>query len=217
MNRTIIDVPLPFARYTSVSWRPDWRGQPAATGTDGSEQVVFNAFPRWVGSQPMILLPEMIGHWRALVSRGRGRVNAYRMRMTDPALLPHLRGPALAEFEAWQAGLYTEPRPQVPTVATATAGATTITVDERLAPRPIAVGAILSYDDWPFLVEARSGSGIATVLTVALLRTDIPEGGQIDLIARGVFVATSDAMGWPEYGVDRVAYPQLDLQEWITR
>lgn len=222
MIRQIVDVPLPFARLVGVDWRPDWRGQPPAQGTDGSEQVVFNAFPRWRGAPEMVLRPEMIGQWRALVARARGRVNAYRMRMIDP-VVSGIRPPRLHDagvnqgFRAWEAGMYIEPRPQVTLVSAVPAGASAIVVDERPAPHPVRVGQILSHDDWPFLVEGRSGAGSAVTLQVAMLRKPIPAGASIDLIARGIFLATSDAMGFPAYGRDRVARPQLDLVEWITR
>lgn len=215
MNREIIDVPLPFATMLNIGWTVDWGGQSAGTGTDGSEQIVLNRFPRWIGSGDMVILPEMLGHWRAIIASGQGRVNAYRLRMIDPGLWERpIRG---RNFRAWRDGVYVEPRPQVPAVAAASAGSTTITVDERLAEQPIPVGAILSFEDWPFLVRARSGSGAETVLTVTMQRRAIPEGGQIDLIARGVFAASSEAMGWPLYGSGYVAQPKLEVQEWITR
>ncbi|GGE26588.1 hypothetical protein SAMN05421774_11256 [Gemmobacter megaterium] len=218
MIRDIIDIPLPFLRALTVDWRPDWRGQPPATGTDGSDQVVYNAFPRWVGAPQLVLPPEMVGAWRALVLRGQGRVNAYRVRMVDPVVSPVWSGAGWREvWSAWQSGLYVEPRPQMPCAAPAAAGATSIVVDESALSRPITVGSFLSYQDWPFAVTGRSGSGAATTLQVELLRVAIPAGAQIDVIARGVFLASGDAMGLPAYGLDRVARPQLDLVEWITR
>lgn len=215
MNRDIIDVPLPFATVLNVNWKPDWRGQSAGGDNGGGDQIVYNAFPRWTGSPSIVLRPEMIGPWRAIISRGRGRVNAYRIRMIDPVVNP--QPGSSADWQALQSGLYVEPRPQVPTTAAVLPGAASIAVDERTAKRPIPVGAILSYDDRPFLVEGRTGSGADTVLHVAMQRAAIPAGGQIDLIARGIFIASSDAMGWPEYDLSHVSRPQLDLIEWITR
>lgn len=218
MIRQAIDVPLIFARVLNVDWRPDWRGSPAAQGTDGSEQVVLNRLPRYVGSPSLVLPPDMIGHWRAIILQGEGRVNAYRMRMIDPAVFPVANGGGWrSDWRAYQAGLYQEPRPQVTVVTAASAGASSITVDETDAPRPIPVGAHLSHNDWPFAVTGRSGSGAAVVLQLKMLRRAIPAGAKIDLIARGLFLATSDAMGFPDYGLDRVARPQLELVEWITR
>lgn len=216
MIRQIVDVPLPFARVVDIRWRVDWRGQPPSEGTDGNEQVVYNRLPRFVGAPTMVLPPEMIGEWRALISRGQGRINAYRMRMIDPVVSPQ-QYPGEDPWRAYQAGVYAEPRPQIPVRAAVSAGATSIAVDESGAWRPVRIGAILSYDDLPFVVEGRTGSGDTTVLSVSMLRTAIPASGQIDLIARGLFLATSDSMGWPEYGLDWVARPQLDLIEWITR
>lgn len=215
MNREIIDVPLLLSRAMTMDWRPDWRGQPSAVGLDGSEQVVYNRFPRFIGSPQIAVRPEALGHWRALILRGEGRVNAYRFRM--PTFKTRGAVSWRDDWRAYEAGLYVEPRPQILCPAGATAGATSIVVDETSAPRPIPVGCYLSHDDWPFAVVGRSGSGAATTLEVKMLRRAIPPGGQIDLVARGLFLATSDAMGFPEYGVERVARPQLELQEWITR
>ncbi|WP_104492057.1 hypothetical protein [Paracoccus denitrificans] len=218
MNRDIIDVPLIFNRALNVDWRPDWRGQPPAEGTDGSEQVVYNRMPRFVGAPSLVFPPAMIGAWRALILRGEGRVNAYRMRMVDPAVFD-LGGADdwSRQWRAYQGGMWVEPRPQITCPAGAAAGATSIVVDERAAPRPIPVGSYLSHNDWPFAVVGRSGSGTATTLQVKMLRRAIPPGAAIDLLARGLFIGGSDAMGLPEYGLDRVARPQLDLMEWINR
>lgn len=218
MNRNIIDVPLIFARQLNVNWRPDWRGSPSAQGLDGSEQFVINRFPRWVGSPEVVMVPDMIGAWRSFVLQAEGRVNAYRIRMIDPAVMAlDMSDGWRKDWTAYRSGLYREPRPQVSCVASVVAGAATITIDERRAPRPIAVGAILSHNDWPFAVTGRTGAGAAVTLSVKMLRKPIPAGAQIDMIARGIFLAGSDAMGFPDYGLDRVARPQLDLQEWITR
>jgi len=218
VNRTIIDIPRLFCRGFVRNWRPDWRGQPPAVGTDGSEQIVYNRFPRFVGTLQPHIRPEMIAAWRAIILQGEGRVNAYRVRMIDPAGSPPVAGGDWrSDLRAYLAGIYVEPRPQIICPAGATAGATSIVVDERLAPRPVKVGAFLSHDDWPFAVTARSGSGEVTTLSVKMLRRPIPAGAAIDLFARGIFIATSDAMGFPEYGLSRSARPQLDLQEWITR
>lgn len=218
MNRAIIDVPPIFNRFLNVDWRPDWRGQPPAEGTDGSEQVVYNRMPRFVGSPTLVFPPEMIGAWRALIMRGEGRVNAYRIRMTDPAVFDLLQADRWnRDWRAWQAGLWQETRLQITCPNGAAAGAASIVVDERPAPRPIPIGCFLSHSDWPFAVTGRSGSGATTTLQVKLLRKPIPAGASIDLLARGLFLGTSDAMGLPSYDLDRVARPQLDLMEWITR
>lgn len=212
----IIDVPLLFSRVAEVNWRIDWRGQGAVQGLNGSDQIINNAFPRWVGSMPLILPPQMIPAWRAIVGRGAGRANVYRVRLLDPIGFESASQGWRADWEDYRLGLYVERRPQV-TCTGAAAGATTITVDERSIAEPVRVGSIMSHDDWPFLVLGRSGAGAATVLSVTALRRAIPAGAFIDCIARGLFRATDDASGWPSYGINRVASPTLDLAEWITR
>lgn len=102
-------------------------------------------------------------------------------------------------------------------VSAVSAGSTTITVDETGAREPVRVGAYLSYDDWPFVVVGRSGGGNAAVLSVKMLRTPIPAGKPIDLLATGLFLAKTDTMGAPGYGVDRIATIDLDFIEWLHR
>lgn len=217
MERHIVDVPRLFMLGRRFNWRVDWRGQAPLEATDGSEQVVFNRFPMFVGSPEMTMPTEMIGAWRALVLQAQGRVGAYRMRMVDPVSTLEPAGDWRRDWRAYQAGFYVEPRPQVECPAGAAAGATSIIVDETTAPRPIRVGAFLSYDDWPFAVVSRSGSGANVTLGVQMLRKAIPAGGQIDLFARGVFIVRSDEMGFPEYELNGGATTKFDLREWITR
>jgi len=213
----IVDVPLLFMRMTTVPWRIDWRGQGELSGLDGSAQFIYNAMPRFVGSVTPVLPPKMVLAWRAIIARGQGRANAYRVRMLDPLAGQSRAASWSMDWRAYHAGIYVEPRPQAICIGGASAGATEITIDETTLRMPVRVGSYLSYGDWPMVVTGRSGAGAAVVLTVDLLRTDIPDGAAIDCIARGLFRASDDASGWPVYGVDRVATPTLDLVEWITR
>lgn len=213
----IVDVPLLFMRMTTVPWRIDWRGQGELSGLDGAAQFIYNSMPRFVGSVTPVLPPQMVLAWRAIIARGQGRANAYRMRMLDPLSGQSRAASWSMDWRAYHAGIYVEPRPQALCVGGASAGATEITIDERSLRMPVRVGSYLSYGDWPMVVTGRSGSGAAVVLSVDLLRTDIPDGAAIDCIARGLFRASDDAGGWPVYGADRVATPTLDLVEWITR
>lgn len=219
MRQTII-IPRFLMRATACQWRIDWRGQGAVSGLDGSDQIIYNAFPRWVGTAQVSLRGDMGRVWRALIARGQGRVNCYSVPMVDP-IARQLDAPAdfwRASLEDYLAGRYVEPRPTITCAADAAAGAETITVDERAAARPVRVGSILSAADWPFVVTGRSGSGAATVLEVEMpLRRAIAAGAQIDLAPRGLFVATDDAMGWPSFAGSTSQAPTLDLAEWITR
>jgi hypothetical protein len=214
MQRQIIDVPLPLMRVTTCDWQIDWRSQSAGDGLDG-EQIVFSRQPRFVGSPSLVVLPEAILEWRAIITRAQGRRNALRVRMVDPLALNIDGGGNV--WRAYQTGQYVEPRPQVVAVGASAAGASSIVVDERAAPHPVRVGSYLSFNDWPFAVTSRSGSGAAVTLGVSRLVTAIPNGSGIDLRARGLFTLTEDGSGHPDYGTTRVAMPQLSLQEWITR
>lgn len=216
MQREIIDVPLPLMRVTACDWMIDWRNQSAGDGIDG-EQIVMSRFPRYVGAPAVLLRPEVILAWRAIMTRAQGRRNALRVRMVDPLSARFASGSALSDIEALRLDQYIEPRPQILAVGASAAGAATIVIDERLATQPVSVGAFLSYDDWPFTVTSRSGTGAAVTLGVSRLVTAIPDGAAIDLRARGLFTLVDDAAGNPSYGLSRIATPQISLQEWITR
>ncbi|MBT9387017.1 hypothetical protein KM176_24465 [Pseudooceanicola sp. CBS1P-1] len=217
MSRAIIDLPRFLLRASLVDWDIDWRGQSAGGDTAGGEQVVYNAFPRWVGSPRIILPGPMIGVWRAIRAQAEGRVNAYRVPMVDPVSLRPQARDWRADLQAWQRGIYRPHRPVVTCTTAVAAGATTITVNEALAGQPVRVGAFLSYDDWPFVVTGRAGAGAAVTLSVKMLRTAIPAGAAIDLAASGVFLGTSDTMGNPAYDTSGVASVDLDFREWIGR
>lgn len=217
MNREIIDFPLPMLRLTSVLWDIDWGSQSVGQDTGGGDQAVLNRFPRFKASLGLRFERDGIGYWRALRSQLRGKQNAFRIRMADPVTMDSVGAVIDGDWLAWKNGLYIEPRPTVRCVAAVLAGATTILVDETAALAPVQVGAHLSYADWPFLVEGRSGSGAAVTLQVALLRSAIPTNGAIDLIPRGLFLADDPMQGAPGYGRTLRSAPEMALTEWITR
>lgn len=202
---------------TAVQWDIDWGGQSAGTDTGGGDQLVVSSFPRFTAELGLRFEREAMGHWRALRARLQGRQNALRVRMIDPVTMVDLHASIHTDLTAWLAGIYTEPRPQVPSVFNATAGATTLTIDETSAAAPVQVGAHLSYQDWPFIVLGRSGQGASTVLEVAMLRRAIPAGGLIDLIPRGVFLMSDPTQSAVGYARQQRMASSLTLTEWITR
>uniref|UniRef100_A4WTE1 Uncharacterized protein n=1 Tax=Cereibacter sphaeroides (strain ATCC 17025 / ATH 2.4.3) TaxID=349102 RepID=A4WTE1_CERS5 len=218
MNRTIIDVPRIFMRQSVHDWRVDWRGQSAGDGVDGNgEQIVYNRLPRFVSASVIEIPRDLRGHWRALMMRGEGRRHAYRMRMVDPVSygMPG-SGRLRDDVAAYLAGHHVEARPRVPCVGAVSAGATSMVVDETGLASPIRVGAYMSHNDWPFVVVGRSGSGSAVTLTVKMVRRAIPDGALIDVLARGIFLASDDAMGLPAFSRGSFEVP-LSLIEWIGR
>lgn len=217
MTRSIIDMPLPLLRLTAVSWDIDWGGQGGGADLSGGDQVVISRFPRFVAEIGLRYERAAVGHWRALRAQLQGRSNALRIRMVDPATMDSVGFAIDGDLNAYLSGHYIEPRPQVPCVGGALAGATSITIDERLAIAPVQVGAHLSYGDWPFLVTDRSGSGAAVTLQVEMLRVAIPANGQIDLIPRGIFLANDPMQGAAAYGRQQRIAPQMQFSEWITR
>lgn len=213
----IIDLPRVFVRATAVDWAIDWRGQSAGSDVGGGNQIVSAGFPKFVGSLSLVLPRDMVLPFRAILTKLRGRANALRVPMIDP-LAGYTSSWAWHQaFLAWQNGSYVDPRPTITVVSSASAGAATIMVDETDQPRPVPVGAILSYGDWPFTVVGRSGSGASVTLTVERLAVAIPSGASVDLLARGLFRVTEETAGQPIYDMARVARPSFSLQEWITR
>lgn len=79
-----ITVPLSLMVDTAVSWDIDWRGQSSGETNSGSRQIVYNAFPRWVGRPKLALVGEQIAQWRAIRARAQGRRSVYRVPMIDP-------------------------------------------------------------------------------------------------------------------------------------
>lgn len=216
--RDIIDLPRALMRAVSCDWDIEWRGQDAGEGVDGSEQIISNAPARWIGSPTLALHGDLIGQFRALRARARGRVNAWRLPMIDTVISGRMVGLAGRALASWQNGYLPEVRPVVFAVNAAAAGAEQIVIDERQLAHPIKVGAILSQDDWPFMVVDRSGAGAAVTLQIEMpLRRGFAAGAAIDLFARGIFIAAGDGIGNPVYGLDRVARPDLSFVEWIAR
>lgn len=215
--RQIIDMPLPLQRLTAVNWDIDWGGQGAGADTGGGDQLVLSTFPRFTAELGLRFERDAMGHWRALRARLKGRQNALRVRMIDPITMGDLHAAIHTDLTAWLAGVYDEPRPQVPCVTAATAGATILAIDETLAAAPVQVGAHLSYQDWPFMVLGRSGHGASTVLEVSMLRCAIPAGALIDMIPRGVFLMTDPSQGAVGYGRQQRMTSSISMTEWITR
>lgn len=215
--RQIIDVPRVFMQVSKVDWDIDWGGQSAGGDLGGGDQVVVNAFPRFVGAPSFRFSRAALGHWRALRGTVQGRVNSWRLRLIDPVSY-EVASPSLnADWAAFLAGTYVEPRPRVAAVGATLAGATAIVVDETAVADPVRVGAYLSYLDWPFLVTGRSGSGAAVTLQVQMLRVAIPDGALIDLYARGVFLSSDAMAGNPAYGRNMRTSFDMAFSEWITR
>lgn len=215
--RSIIDMPLPLQRLTSVQWDIDWGGQSAGADMGGGDQLVMSAFPRFVAELGLRFERDALGHWRALRAQLQGRQNALRVRMIDPVTMAYLQPGIHTDLSAWLDGMYDEPRPQVPCRIAASAGAVTLAIDETFIAAPVQVGAHLSYQDWPFLVLGRSGEGSTTVLQVTMLRRAIPVNGQIDLIPRGVFTMADPSQGVVGYARQQRMSTSLTLTEWITR
>lgn len=226
MNRQTVNVPYAMMQAAERNFYIDWRGQPEAERAGGGTQIVFNAFPRWMADLSFTFSRDASGFWRSLQWQAQGRVGMYRLFMVDPMLFtaPDMP-PKVDDLDnafgvqpyAGPAWTFTDP-PQVTAEAAAVAGASSIqvTVDDiALLPK---VGQIISADDWPMgVTSVTANGGTSYTLGVALQRATISIGDPINLVATGIFEATSDTAGAAGYGVPRVTSPALTFREVLNR
>ncbi|WP_299558729.1 hypothetical protein [uncultured Sulfitobacter sp.] len=211
-------------RVTKVNWWIDWRGQSAGSGNDSTEQIVYNRFPRWIGSPEVLLRGDAILQWRAHMMAARGRVGLFRVPMMDalsyaPSLHGHNPdGLPFSTGKRFNTGKGFGYAPYATNLTAAVAGATSLEINDDNAPRPVRQGVYISFNDWPYVVTSVSQDGGTKVITVETpLRENIPAEAMIDLDAKGIFIADTDTMGNPEYGKDLKANPTASFVEWINR
>lgn len=214
---TALDAPGGF-RITDISWDIDWRAQSAGTATSGRRGILLGKLPRWVGTLRFVTWEERLAAWNAMRWAGRGPLAVYRVRMIDGVTsgAPDSVAAGFADGSSFSDGAGFAAPAAVPVVGDVVAGATEIVVDETGAPRPIAVGQILSFDDWPFAVTWREPVAGGVRLGVEMpVRRPMSDGDLLRLEGTGLFELVDPAKGAAEYGVDRVARPVLQLQEWL--
>ncbi len=211
----IIDIPEQMMRLTMIDWDIDWRSMSSGSDVAGGEQIGFGRFPRFTGKLDMLLMNREITYWRGLRAKLRGRANLARVIMFDPIS----REDFVPVNNFNPDTLVTMPvtRPMLKLLTAVLPGDTTLLVDERLTRQPVAIGAFLSYNDWPMIVTGRTGSGASVTLTVEMLRVAIPANADIDLKARGIFRFDSDMTGATSYGTANMSSPSVQLTEWVTR
>ncbi|MDJ0631051.1 MAG: hypothetical protein QNJ44_22525 [Rhodobacter sp.] len=228
-KREIITVPWSLFGMTEVDWDIDFREQGALENIAGGTQVVYSAFPRWIGSPSLVLNRAEILAWRAHRWHAGGLRGVFRIFMKDPAAV-NLRAIAGADAyiepgvpfstgAVFATGEGLQYSPTVETVGAAAKGATEMVIDPATAEFPIVPGMIVSHDDWPIGITSVTTEGSYQRLTFRPegLRGAIPDQGRISLLPTGLFEASTAGMGNPAYGLDRVSRPRLQLREWINR
>lgn len=204
MQRPIVTIPNELLRTLNCDWDIDWRGQGVGSANGGNTQVIYNRFPRWVGTPRLLLYGAELAEWRAIRAQAQGYVGIYRLPMIDPI---GFNDPAL---------LISAFVPVATANLAANAGATTITVNADVAPNP---GQIMSANDWPFVVTTVSDlSGGVYELGVQMpLREAIAVDDEINMQGVGRFEAIEENMGNPAYTASRVATISLAFREVLAR
>lgn len=226
MQRDIITIPHGLIKPTSLDWDIDWRGQSAGDSTAGVTQVIYNAFPRWVGSPTILLTRAAIPQWRAIRLSLQGRRNVLRVRMCDIAFGRAQAGLTKEELASglsfssgvkFSTGKGVFADPFCVATADAAAGDTQITVDcssHGVAPVP---GQIMSADDWPFAVTAVTSEGgdVYTLDVTMPLRAAVAAGDLVMMTGYGRFELTDESSGRAAYDYTRVATTTISLIEVI--
>lgn len=218
MERPIVTVPADYLHELNISWDIDWRGQSVGDTTAGNSQVVFNAFPRWVGQPEIMLVRSQITRWRSIRAQAQGMLGIYRIAMNDPLGFDDpLLGTSInySTGQTHSTGQGFAYDPFVTAAADAAAGATVVRVT---GDRPN-VGQIMSHDYWPFQVTYVDDLGSDTYdLGIQMpLRAAIASGDLIQSRGVGLFEVTEGNPGNPVYGVNRVSTVQLNFREVLSR
>lgn len=227
MAREILTVPRSLVESSRINWTIDPRMQDAGPTTNGINQTVVSAFPRWVGTPRLRLHRAAILHWRAIVAMCRGRERVIRLPMIDPLGLNWralagayaAQGIPFSEGQYFSSGLGFAYQPFGLAVGAQALGATRITVDYAPTGQPVQMGQRLSHDDWPFeVVAVISETGTQQVLQVEPPLRSAPADGDFVLFeAHGLFELVDPSTAAPAYARDHRATPEVALREVVTR
>ncbi|PXW78207.1 hypothetical protein BZA02_11110 [Ruegeria sp. P4] len=220
MKRPIVTVPHELLRFVEVDWDIDWRGQSNGDTTGGNSAVVFNKFPRWIGSPSLFLDADAMAMWRTVRAQAQGRLGIYKLTMIDPVGFDGDRSQQPLGFAGgglFASGAGFAHDPLCFADSDAPAGATRIVISgAEHRPRP---GQIMSHQMWPFVVtsvEERAGDVCALEIQMPL-RVAIAKGDPIRLQGQGLFEAVEEGMGRSSYGLAMVSRPRLNFREVLNR
>lgn len=224
MQRSIIDLPARYQRDLVFNWDIDWRGSPPSDNTAGTQQIVYNNFPRWVGQPSYFIKPEEVGPLRALRALVQGRKNIWRIKLGDLAVFnPTTEGfPAGIYWDddtSWDNDILWKYEPFFVLSVAASAGATKIIVDisgEGVVPK---IGQIISCNDYPYIVTYVTvdpeNSNLVTLGIQTPLRESLPVNSEFKYIATGLFIAVTDTTGNPSYDGVGFSKPSFQFVEYL--
>lgn len=228
MQRHTVTVPLQMMRQVRVSWDIDWRGQALGDSTVGNSQVVYNAFPRWVGEPELLLGRGLLGRWRAVRWQAQGRLGMFRIPMFDPAVV-NIRDLEAAvgvseaglPFESGQyfsTGLGFRFNPLCEVLEDAPAGAGVLRIRTPGAEFQPQYGQIMSVRDWPFgVTSVRPLGSDEYELGVQRFAAAAGAGEMIPFLGAGIFEMIDDVTGRVVYGSDLAARVPVKFREVLNR
>ncbi|UWQ59968.1 hypothetical protein K3722_07510 [Leisingera caerulea] len=228
MQRHTVTVPLSMMRQIRVSWDIDWRGQGLGETNSGNSQVVYNAFPRWVGEPELLFGRALLGQWRAIRWQAQGRLGMFRIPMFDPAVM-NVRalaasaavednGIPFANGQFFSSGSGFEFSPFCEVLEDAPAGAEVLRVRMPGADYQPQIGQIMSHQDWPFGVTSVMPSGGGDYeLGVQRFTTAAAAGEMIPFLGVGIFEMVDDVTGRAVYSADLTARVPVKFREVLNR
>ena len=225
MTRKIIELDTAYFWATSFDWQIDWRGTAGQTGVTGAGQVVFGNQPRWIGRPDFATFRrDKIRSWRGVIAQARGRYNAFRVKMRDPlrptwremgaayagGLIPHSDGTTFSDGSGYEQGL------AAPILASAAAGATSLSINADFIGNFLSSGHIFSINDWPYQATGIEGQGANAVLYFETpLRKAVTIEDEVNLNATCIATLEGDLEGASRVQPADIASVKLSLVEWV--
>lgn len=218
MERRIVDIPTSLFRVGDFNWDIDWREQGAGTTNAGYQNINVGALPRWIGSPTVSHIGMEAARFRALRLYARGRTGLFRVRMIDPLFNSgYATQIPFDDSSFFDDGTGFEEFAKVTCPSGAAAGDNQIVLELGDYADDVSSGRIMSYNDYPFAVTyaQKTTDTLYTCQIEMPLRTAVPAGGQIDLVASGLFELVNPRDGVMAYGNSRVARSTLEFREYL--
>jgi hypothetical protein len=229
MAREIIDLPPIFHPQLS-NWIIDVRGKSGSEGVTGTGQTRYGSQPRWMVDLDFnAYQTNLVLSWRAIVARLRGRQNVLRVPINDRhrATLASMgvpvediaqvcTGTPFSDGAFFDDGSGFALNPTIVANASLSAGVKSFTAGTSSTGDKLQAGQWVSYEDWPYLIEANypAGPGLYTYEFEPALRRAVPAGGEFRLHATCLMVVSGDLDGRMSLNYNKLGNVSISLTEW---